>query len=543
MDSTADAVSSPTQERLRTLVVANRAIVAELSLDSLLRLVVQSARTVVAAEYAVLEVLVPDDDVARLISSGTDPRRATTAAGERPSRALSDVVPGAPLPLRRSSADLAADPVGGAPLRSLLGVPVGSAGRRHGTLFLANRLGPDRFSAEDEDLVTALAATAGIALENAQLYAESHRRQQWLTASAAISQRLLAVDADPDDVLGDIAAVVRQLAPADTVSVVLPDPDEPEMLEVTVSCGQAAEQFLHLRYPVDGSIAWRAMQTGVGVLAREDTGELGGIYTRVRSLMAITDVMALPLQGAEQVRGAIVAVRDSRHPFTAADAEMAAGFAGQAALALELAASRRERQQVAVLEDRARIARDLHDHVVQKLFAVGLTLQGAMHTVADPVISSRLGVTVDQLDETIRSIRSSISELQTAPALGSSLRSRLAAALAELAPVLGFTPTLRVEGPVDTAVRAGVGAVVESVLREAVANIALHAGARAATVSLTLGTHLLTLTVSDDGGGLADGGAMSGLVALRERAEELGGHLELGPSPEGGLLLTWTIPR
>ncbi|GAA1434830.1 two-component system sensor histidine kinase [Microlunatus lacustris] len=539
--STADAVSA-TQERLRNLVVANRAIVAELSLDTLLRLVVESARAVVAAEYAVLEVSAQDGSVEQFIPSGTDLRWATTEGGDRPSAALSDVAPDIPLPLRRSSEQLAAGPVAGVPLRSLLGVPVASAGRRHGNLFLANRLGCGEFSAEDEDLATALAATAGIAIENARLYAESHRRQRWLTASAAISQRLLAVDVDPDDVLGEIAATVQQLAPADTVSIVLPDPREPRTLEVTVSCGQAAEQFLHLRYPVEGSIAWQAMQTGVGVLARADVDDLHGIYTQVRSVLAVTDVMALPLRGAEEVRGAIVAVRADRTPFTPADAEMAAGFAGQAALALELAASRRERQQVAVLEDRARIARDLHDHVVQKLFAVGLTLQGTMRSVVDPVVSSRLGTTVDQLDETIRSIRSSIFELQATPASGSSFRSRLAAALSELSPVLGFTPTLRIEGPVDTAVRAEVGEVVESVLREAVANIALHAEAGAATVWLATDTRLLTLTVSDDGGGLADGSTLSGLVPLRERAEELGGHMELGPSPEGGLLLTWTIP-
>lgn len=517
-------------------------MVAELSLDTLLRLVVESARTVVAAEYAVLEVVDAESEAERFIPSGADPRATGAADGERPSGALSDVVPGVPLPLRRSGAELAAGPVAGTPLRSMLGVPVESAGRRHGNLFLANRLDRGEFSAEDEGLVTALAATAGIAMENARLYAESHRRQQWLTASAAISQRLLAVDVDPDDVLGDIAAIVRRLAPADTVSVVLPDPDEPEMLEVTVSCGQAAEQFLHLRYHVDGSMAWQAMQTGVGVLARDDAGELGGIYARMRPLMAVTDVMALPLRGAEQVRGAIVAVRAIQNPFTAADVEMAAGFAVQAALALELAASRRERQQLAVLEDRSRIARDLHDHVVQKLFAVGLTLQGTMRSVTDPVVESRLETTVDQLDETIRSIRSAIFLLQAPLAVTSSLRSRISAVLSELTPVLGFTPTLRIEGPVDTAVRPEVAEVVVSVVREAVANIALHAEAGTATVWVGTDTRLLTLTVGDDGGGLADGSTLSGLVALRERAEELGGHLELGTSPEGGLLLTWTIP-
>ncbi|MBP2416412.1 GAF domain-containing protein [Microlunatus capsulatus] len=542
MTSSQPATSSQTQERLRSLVVANRAIVAELSLDSLLRLIVESARKVVEAEYAVLEVVGPHGTLEQFIQSGTDLRPGAPGDGEGTPAGLSGVVPESPLPLRRWFPGPVATTATEAGVRSLLGVAVGSAGSTHGNLFLANRLGGSGFTAEDESLVTALAATAGIAIENARLYAESHRRQEWLRASAEISQRLLAGDVDPDDVLGDIAATVQRLAPAETVSIVVPDPDEPEMLMVAVSCGQAAEQFHQMRYRVDGSIAWQAMQEGRGVLARGSDDELRGIYTRVRPLIAVSDVMALPLQGAEQVQGAIVVVRSTPEPFTDADVEMAAGFAGQAALALELAASRREHQQLAVLEDRARIARDLHDHVVQKLFAVGLTLQGAMRAVQDPVVSSRLGTTVGHLDETIRSIRTSIFELQTPRAATASVRSRLAAVLAELAPVLGFTPTLRVEGPLDTVLREEVAAVVEGVLREAVTNVALHAEASAAAVRLVTDGRLLTVTVADDGVGMPARVALSGLAVQRERAEELGGTLELGSSPDGGLLLTWTIP-
>ena len=542
MSSSKPATSSQTQERLRSLVVVNRAIVAELSLDSLLRLIVESARDIVEAEYAVLEVVGLHGTLEQVIQSGTDLRPRSDEGGGCPAPALSGVVPGTALPLRRWFPEPAATTATEAGVRSLLGVALSSAGSTHGNLFLANRIGGSGFSPEDESLVTALAATAGIAIENARLYAESHRRQEWLTASADISQRLLAGDVDPNDLLGDIAATVQRLAPADMVSIVVPDPEESETLNVAVSCGQAAEQFHQMRYRVDGSIAWRAMQAGRGVLARESDDELGGIYARVRPLIAATDVMALPLQGAEQVQGAIVVVRSTPVPFTDADVEMASGFAGQAALALELAASRREHQQLAVLEDRARIARDLHDHVVQKLFAVGLTLQGAMRVVQDPVVGSRLGTTVSHLDETIRSIRTSIFELQTPRAATVSFRSRLAAVLSELAPVLGFTPALRVEGPLDTVVRDEVAAVVEAVLREAVTNVALHAEATAASVRLTTDGRLLTVTVGDDGGGLPDGIKLSGLAGLRDRAEELGGLLELGPSPEGGLLLTWTIP-
>ena len=544
MSPAPEATGSSTQQRLRSLVVANRAMVAELSLDNLLRLIVESARTVVEAEYAVLEVIGPGGGLEQFIQSGADLRSGSGPAADEPSESLSEVLPPqSRLPLRQLFSDQVA-PVPGAalPVRSLLGVPVQTGETVHGNLFLANRVGGGGFSDEDESLVTALAATAGIAFENARLYEESHRRQQWLTASAEISQRLLAGEVTLQEVLDEIAETVRRLAPADHVSIVRTDPREPEMLVVAATCGEGAEEARNLRYHVAGSIAWQAIQGGRGVLARNRQAESSGIYQRVRHFLHASDVMALPLQGIEGASGAIIAVRTNPVAFTDVDVEMAEGFASQAALALELADSRREHHQLAVLEDRARIARDLHDHVVQKLFAVGLTLQGAMGRVKDPVVGTRLGTTVQHLDETIRSIRSSIFELQTPRTPTTSFRGRLLSVVAELAPVLGFTPSLDVEGPVETRVNEAVLEEIEGLLREVMANIALHADATAASVRLSTDGRRLTVTVSDNGSGLPAGAPLSGLARLRERVEELDGRLELAASPDGGLLVSWTIP-
>ena len=544
MSPVPETTGSSTQQRLRSLVVANRAIVAELSLDSLLRLIVDSAQTVVEAEYAVLEVIGPGGGLEQFIQSGTDLRLAGAPAAGGPSESLSDVLPPqSTLPLRHLFGDDVQSAPGAAPpVRSLLGVPVRSGEIVHGNLFLANRVGGGGFSDEDESLVTALAATAGIAFENARLYEESHRRQLWLTASAEISQRLLAGDLSLQEVLEEIAETVRRLAPADHVSIVRQDPGDPEMLMVCATCGQGAEEARHLRYHVEGSIAWQAMQSGHGVLARHREAESSGIYQKVRYFLNASDVMAVPLQGVEGMQGAIIVVRTNPVAFTDVDVEMVEGFASQAALALELADSRREHHQLAVLEDRARIARDLHDHVVQKLFAVGLTLQGAMGRVKDPVVGTRLGVTVQHLDETIRSIRSSIFELQTPRSPTTSFRGRLLSVITELAPVIGFTPTLDVEGPVETRVNEAVVGEIEILLREVMANIALHADATAAGVRLSTDGRWLTVRVSDNGAGLASDASLSGLATLRERAEELGGRLELATPPDGGLLVTWTIP-
>ena len=325
-------------------------------------------------------------------------------------------------------------------------------------------------------------------------------------------------------------------------SVVLADPAEPETLVVMASSGAGAEQLRQLRYPISGSIAWQAMCAGHGLLARDRRDEPTGIYAAVRPIVAATEVMALPFRGAAQMQGAILAVRVDPVPFTETDLDLADGFASQAALALGLADSRREEQRLAVLEDRARIARDLHDHVVQKLFAAGLTLQATMGAVRDPLVTSRLSATVGQLDETIRSIRTSILELQTPRSPTASVRGRLVAAVKDLTPVLGFSPGLEVEGPVDSMLDKALASEVEEVLREAVTNIALHADATAAAVRLTTDGRRLTVTVEDDGTGLPTAVEFSGLARVRQRVEELGGRLELEPSAQGGLLLTWSIP-
>jgi signal transduction histidine kinase len=294
---------------------------------------------------------------------------------------------------------------------------------------------------------------------------------------------------------------------------------------------------------VDGSIAWRAMEAGHGMLASSAEHELGGIYDRFRpDFGAAEDVMALPLVGADGVQGAVVAVRTTAGAFDDNDLEMADGFAGQAAVALQLASARREQQRLTMLSDRARIARDLHDHVVQKLFAVGLTLQSAMSSAPEAPVGVRLAMIVGQLDETIRSLRNSIFELQTPAPATTSLRSRLLAVLAELAPVLVFSPSLEMAGPLEVVVHDDVAVEVEAVLREALANVALHAEATSAQVRVATDGRTLVVSVSDDGNGVPAKALLSGLAELRTRGDRLGAELELGRSPEGGVLLTWTAP-
>jgi signal transduction histidine kinase len=251
--------------------------------------------------------------------------------------------------------------------------------------------------------------------------------------------------------------------------------------------------------------------------------------------------MALPLRGETGPRGAIVAGRIIPHaPFTDADLDMAEAFAGQAAIALELSDARADQQRLGVLEDRDRIARDLHDHVIQRLFAAGLSLQSIAATVDDEAVDQRLTRTVEELDDTIRQIRTTIFALQEQSSR--SLRGTALAVVDQLAPLLPVRPDVQLLGPLDTIADEAIIADVEAVLRESLTNVAKHAQAAQIRVYVQADSQRLALTVIDNGIGLGLSTRRSGLANLNRRAERHGGYLDVGNSPEGGLRLQWSIP-
>ena len=253
--------------------------------------------------------------------------------------------------------------------------------------------------------------------------------------------------------------------------------------------------------------------------------------------------MVLPLTSGSRPRGAIVLTRGGdRLPFTATELEMAEAFAGYAALALELTANRADQQRLTLLEDRDRIARDLHDHVIQRLFATGLSLQGAAASVAGTPLEDRLFRSVEDLDDTISQVRTSIFALRETRTTGSSLRSTVLSVVDQLSPALPVRPTTRFVGPLDTLVAPLLVTDVEAVLREALTNVARHADAGVVEVVVEVVHGELAVTVLDDGVGLTPSTPHSGLANLRTRAEQRGGRLALQNRAEGGLRLRWTAP-
>ena len=532
------------QHRLRRLLKANHSIVKELSLDAVLRRLVATAKDVSGARYAALGVIGGDSMLEQFLHVGMEDD-TVQAIGELPKgRGVLGVLIDDPKPIRLTRIDQdprsSGFPDGHPQMTTFLGVPIRSRDEVFGNLYLADRADGEPFAAQDEESVLALAATAGIAIENARLYEESRRRQEWLRASGEVSRQLLDPEADYSETLHEIATSVKRLASADVVTLVRPTSDHPVQLEVTVATGAAERELIGIRYPTDNSLAWRAMQDGQGVrVAFVD--QHPDVYLHLRPYVPVSQAMALPLLGETGPRGAIVAGRLIPHaPFTAADLDMAETFAGQAAIALELSDARADQQRLGVLEDRDRIARDLHDHVIQRLFAAGLSLQSIAATIGDDAVKARLGRTIEELDETIRQIRTRIHALQEDSL--QSLRGTALAVVDQLAPLLPAHPDVSLVGPLDTITDEATIADVEAVLRESLTNVTKHAQATQVRVRIQAGKQRLYLTVIDNGVGLGHSTRRSGLENLNQRAERQGGYLEVGNSAEGGLRLRWSIP-
>jgi two-component system, NarL family, sensor histidine kinase DevS len=312
--------------------------------------IVDTARDVADARYAALGVIGADGLLEQFLHVGLD-EETVRAIGELPKgRGVLGALIDDPKPIRltriaddaRSSGFPAAHP----PMNTFLGVPIRSRDSVFGNLYLADRIDGGPFTAEDEELVLALAATAGIAIENARLYEESRRRQEWLRASGEISRQLLDPEAEYSDTLHRIATSVKRLASADVVTLVRPTDDDPSQLEVVVATGAAERELVGLRYPKHDSLAWQAMQQGYGVRL-EGVDQLPGVYLHLRPYVPVSQAMALPLRDETGPRGAIVAGRITPPtPFTDADLDMAETFAGQAAIALELSDARADQQRL-----------------------------------------------------------------------------------------------------------------------------------------------------------------------------------------------------
>ncbi|MFB6520445.1 GAF domain-containing protein [Streptomyces sp. NPDC056401] len=537
-----------TRDRLNGLLEAVMSVGRELDLPQVLRGIVEAAVVLVDAEYGALGVIGDDRKLAEFLPVGiTDEIRAQI--GDLPSgHGLLGELIRHPEPLRLS--ELSEHPASYGfpdhhpPMHTFLGVPIRVRDEVFGNLYLTEKRAGVEFDAEDEAVVSTLAVAAGIAIENARLFEEVRLRERWLGASSDITSSLLS-GAPEDEVLEGMLDRAKDITGADMGVFYLIGPTGE--LRGSIALGYAAEAHRGIVLPsATGTLAEAALARD-GLVVVADVEADPRVTVQPERWTGFGPAVAVTVGTKERLSGILVlARRRGRTGFATAEVASLPGFANQAALALELADRRHDAEQMSMLEDHDRIARDLHDLAIQRLFATGMTLQSAQRFVDHPEAAERLTRAVDDLDATIKIIRSTIFGLRDRTAGGPTpkLRSRTVQAVDAAAEGLGFAPALRMEGLIDTDVPPAVADEVLAVLGEALTNVTRHAEATRAEVSVVAGGGVVTVTVTDDGVGLSEGGRRSGLRNLAERAERLGGRMEVAPRGANGpgTCLEWWVP-
>jgi signal transduction histidine kinase len=533
-------------DRLQALLQAVVSIGSHLELPVVLRNVVETAVELVDAQYGALGVVDPNaaSRLSEFITVGID-EQARTSIGDLPhGRGVLGLLIREPRPIRMANlADHASSygfPAGHPPMRTFLGVPITIRGEAYGNLYLTEKRGGGEFTEADEQVVMALASAAGLAVQNARLYEDAQQRQRWLEATSAIQGRLLAGVA-PNNVLPDVVTAARELAAADVAYLALPVGDG--TLRVAAADGKGSTE-LHGRSIPAHSLAAAVMRDARSA-AVADAHDDARVWPGLLDVADIGPALYVPLGAAAGAVGTLVVARlTGGAAFTDDVLRLVDTFAGQAAIALRLGAAAVDREQVALLSDRDRIARDLHDLVIQRLFATGMSLQGSVRSIQPAEIGERVQRAVDDLDETIKEIRTSIFALQNpAPHAGEGVRAAvLAAVKAAAAGPLGFQPRVEFVGPVDTLVPAQIAEQMLAVIREALSNVARHAEASAVTIRVAADPHEVELRVGDNGIGIGDDVATSGLANLHRRAADLGGEFSATRRDGGGTDVRWQVP-
>ncbi|WP_409332752.1 GAF domain-containing protein [Trujillonella humicola] len=528
-----------TQERVQGLLDAFLSVSTGLDLDATLRRIVEAAVGLVDARYGALGVLGPHGGLSAFIYTGIDEDVAARMPHLPEGKGVLGQVIAEPYPLRIG--DLSSHPAsvgfpeGHPPMHSFLGVPVLVRGEAYGNLYLTEKRDGD-FTAEDEAVLTALAGAAGIAIDNARLFEEADVRRRWVAAAGDVREQLLG-DAPPEAALELIVSRVRDLTGADAAWLMVgPDPGDGRF-EFRAQVGEDLQDVTGARLLPSEAPLLEAFAQAPAVVVLDMSGV---DYRGPNAHVPWGPCIGVPLPGGQAENGLLIAGRRAGGPpFEPGLASLIATFADQMAVALDLAAQQRTARRLDVYEDRDRIAQDLHDLVIQRVFAAGLSLQSVLPRVPDLQAQRRIRDVVGQLDETVRDIRTTIFDLHTAEdadATGS-LRRRLLDIVTETAGE-GISPTVRMSGAVDSLVTGDLAADVEAVTREAVSNAARHSGAGHVTVTLDV-TDEVVLEVVDDGRGIDPRAARSGLRNLAERAQRRGGGVTVEPVADGGTRLRW----
>jgi len=537
-----------TQERMRSLLDAVVSVAEDLSLEAVLERVVSAACQLVQARYGALGVIGSDAALSHFITVGFDEQTVRRVGAMPVGHGVLGLLIREPHPIRlhdlHDHPDSFGFPAHHPPMRSFLGVPVRVRDTVFGNLYLTEKEGGGDFTAEDEALAVALAAAAGVTIDNARLYDEARARGRWLEAVAAMGRDLLRpVDGDEDSGLDLVAQRALEAAGAQLAVIGFPTGD-------SLHCAAAATTTGSVAHLVGATVQLRA-----GVLDPvRSTGESATLaappllHTDAAagaaapwSLLGPTLVAALGPAGEGQ--GVILLSRPPASVgYSRTDVEMSAVFGTQMSLALELASVHRMREEQAVLGDRDRIARDLHDLVIQRLFAAGLSMQSLRRFTSDPIALDRINAVTTELDDTIRELRDTIYSLRGMAQDTMTLSSRILAVIKEGAQGLAFAPRIRLSGPIDAPLADDLSGSLLAVISEGLSNAARHSQASAIDISVDARPDRIKLVIADNGRGFSKPVRRSGLDNLKERAVLLGGSFSVRSVPGDGTRLRWSAP-
>lgn len=529
------------RDRLDGLIDAILAITSGLKLDATLRAIVHTAAELVDARYGALGVRGYDHRLVEFVYEGIDEETRHLIGSLPEGRGVLGALIEEPKPIRLDDISRHPASVGfplhHPPMRTFLGVPVRIRDEVFGNLYLTEKADGQPFSDDDEVLVQALAAAAGIAVDNARLFEESRTREAWIEATRDIGTQMLA-GADPVMVFRLIAEEALTLMAGAATLVAVPLDDEAPACEVddlviVEVAGEISPAVKQMTVAVSG--------TSIGGVFHDRTPRrFDRLDLAVDGPVEPGPALVLPLRAADTVAGVLVALRSAdEQPFSDKQLDMMAAFADQAALAWRLATAQRQMREVEILTDRDRIARDLHDHVIQRLFAVGLTLQGAAPRARVPAVRESIYSSIDDLQEIIQEIRSAIFDLHAGPSRATGLRHRLDKVIDQLA-IPALHTTVQYTGPLSV-VDTVLANHAEAVLREAVSNAVRHANATSLAINVSVEDDV-RVEVVDDGVGISGDITESGLRNLRQRADDAGGEFTVENMPTGGTLLRWSAP-
>lgn len=514
--------------RLQRVLDAVVLVASDVDLDTTLQRVVEAACALVDARYGALGVIAEDGDgLASFVYHGVDGSVASSIGSLPAGHGILGLLIEDPRALRLD--DLSEHPRsfgipdGHPPMSSFLGVPIRVRDRVFGNLYLTDKHHGETFTAEDEALVLGLAGVAGAVIEHARLYADIRHREVWREAVLSLARAQMAGEPTAE-VRDQMVRFAADIVNAD--SAVIVEPHE-QGLWVLATLGDGPRAGFTT---ADASPVWsaftegRTVRTGYGALLEQA-------------------VLWVPIHHEDRVVAALGVGRESA--FTEAEERHLSGYGEQVSFLWNFARTREALRRLSLVEERERIGRDLHDTVIQRLFATGLSLQATIRRVEDqPEVATRVEQAVDDIDDTVKQIRSTIFQLQSSTDPERGVRAGVLDVIDEVSPLLAKPPRVRFEGPLDTVVTAEVEGNLLAVVREALTNVAKHAQATDVEVELAGDVSHVRLQITDDGAGLPDEpGSGFGLTNLKERAANLGGWCEVSSRTDGtGTLVVWEVP-